>query len=49
MTLKEIAYELLEKYKEAEEAVIYWNGGENDEKELDEEVARYKKMIDDLT
>lgn len=49
MTLKEIAYELLEKYKAAEESVIYWNGGENDEKELAEEVARYKKMIDDLT
>ena len=49
MTLKEIAYELLEKYKAAEEAVIYWNGGKNDEKELAEEVARYKKMIDDLT
>ena len=49
MTLKEIAYELLEKYKEAEEDVIYWNGGKNDEKELAEEVERYKKMIDDIT
>lgn len=49
ITLKEIAYELLEKYKASEECVIYWNGGEKDEKELAEEVSRYKKMIDDLT
>ena len=49
MTLKEIAYELLEKYKEAEEAVIYWNGGKKDKEELSEEIARYKKKIDELT
>lgn len=46
-TIKEIALELLQKYKYEAESVIYWNGGAGDDEKLEEEVKMYRKEIEE--
>lgn len=48
LTMKELALELLEKYKEAGEVVVDEYGGWGDDAEFAKEIERYREMIEEV-
>ena len=48
LTMKELALELLEKYKEAGEVVVDEHGGWDDDAEFAKEIERYREMIEEV-
>ena len=48
LTMKELALEILKKYKEAGEIVVDEHGGRDDDVEFAKEIERYREMIEEV-